>query len=1180
MKKNIFVFIFLIPIFLIASNSRNNASKQEIELKVGAFNYYPSIFKDKDEKIKGFIVDILSEIAINENWKINYLYGSWKEGLNRIQNDSIDLFTSVAFTEERNKFMDYSKESILTVWGGVYVRNGSEISSITDLYGKKIAVMEKDYNGESFKHLINSFNVACEIIEMRNFDQLFESVRNGSVDACVVNNIFGTAKQFEYSLKSTGIIFNPFDIFFTVAKNKNNEVLAAIDNYLADWKKDEGSPYHKALHSWTQKEINLINTIPQWVIILLSISSFLIVIAFLFISILRRQVKKATKEILENKEKHKNRFEYFPFPSFIWEKIGDDFEMKVANKAAYTESDGKIENIFGIKSKILWKDEPDLIENLYKCYDLKKNFTIDREYTFKSSGKTKFVSTTYSFLPPHSVQITTVDRTQQKEAEKELLHQKNLFETMFNSINDGVVITNTSREIILANKGINNTFGYEPDELIGKTTKILYADENQYINIGNSLFNKASSSDNKTYQTYFKNKNNQIFPGETFGAKLYNESGEWIGNLGIMRNITERKQLFDEINLAKEKAETSQKELLEKHIELLQAQEVAKIGNWQHDLISEKVYLSDISYEIFGFTQEEFCFEKILTHLHPDDKKIVLDALEASAKGKKEIDHIIRMIRPDGKLIYIHDHWINIFDENGKGIKRIGTHQDITELKIAEESIRTSEIKYKNLISNISDVITIIDKNGIVQYKSPNITENFGWTPNEMIGEKIFSFIENEDFERIEKDFESLISLKDKKILVEFNYKCKDGSIKPVELTAVNLIDNPIINGIVANYKDISQRKYAEKAVIENQRLSAVGEIASSVAHDFNNALQAILGNLELAMLKTEMPYSITKYLEGIRTSAMDSAARVQLLQRFGGKKQNTINYTSVEINRILDEVIVQSRPLWKDNAEKNGLVFQINKQFEDLPLINGNPGELRTVIYNMLKNSIEAMPNGGNISIHTFKNSDTVKISISDNGIGMDENTRTRIFQPFFSTKGFEQGRGMGMSGAYSIIKEHGGTIDIINSTPGKGTTLQISLPISNLVINQEQELSVNNTKQKIKVLWVDDDKLIREIASEMLIYLNFTGDVVSSGDEALKLLNDNKYDLIVTDIGMPVMNGWQLADRIVEKFGPDIKIAILSGWGEQIDKAELDAHNINFVLAKPFQINQLKKLILESVE
>ncbi len=265
------------------------------------------------------------------------------------------------------------------------------------------------------------------------------------------------------------------------------------------------------------------------------------------------------EELNKSRDDYKNRFIYFPFPVFIWQKRGDDFEMVTANDAAYKDSNGKIKDVFNVQSKILWKEEPELTQYLHNAYDQKTSFTILREYTFRATNSTKYVSATYSFLPPDSVQIVTVDITEQKNAEKELIRQKILFETMFNSISDGVIITNSQREIMVANKGMNLLFGYNPEELIGQSAEKIYAQNSEFVKAGNIIFNELNKENEKRFETEYRKKHGEIFKGETFGAKLFDTQNQWIGNLAIIRDITERIEFIDALSKAKEKAEESDK---------------------------------------------------------------------------------------------------------------------------------------------------------------------------------------------------------------------------------------------------------------------------------------------------------------------------------------------------------------------------------------------------------------------------------------------------------------------------------------------------------------------------------------------------------------------------------------------------------------------------------------------
>jgi CheY-like chemotaxis protein len=228
-------------------------------------------------------------------------------------------------------------------------------------------------------------------------------------------------------------------------------------------------------------------------------------------------------------------------------------------------------------------------------------------------------------------------------------------------------------------------------------------------------------------------------------------------------------------------------------------------------------------------------------------------------------------------------------------------------------------------------------------------------------------------------------------------------------------------------------------------------------------------------------------------------------------------------------------------------------------------------------------MPKGGNISIQTTEKEDKIFISISDNGVGMNDQIKARIFQPFYTTKGYELGRGLGMSGVYSIVKEHDGEIYVKNTSPGFGTTIEITLPVKKEIEKNQLHLNENETKEpstqeikkQLNILWVDDNEAIRTNASLMLEMMGHQTHTASSGKQAIQLMQDNQYDVVFTDIGMPEMNGWQLAEYISEQFNQRVVVIIVSGWGAEINEEQSKNHNVLTVLSKPFDMNQIESIL-----
>jgi len=350
--------------------------------------------------------------------------------------------------------------------------------------------------------------------------------------------------------------------------------------------------------------------------------------------------------------------------------------------------------------------------------------------------------------------------------------------------------------------------------------------------------------------------------------------------------------------------------------------------------------------------------------------------------------------------------------------------------------------------------------------------------------------------------------------------------------------------------------------------------MSSSIAHDFNNSLQQMMGNLEVIKLQNDYPENTLERLNNIGAIIDDVAGRVSALQKFGDIKHDDRDTKLIDFNALIEESLMQSRPLWKDDMEKNGLKINVTTDLKDIPKIIGNKGELKSAVYNLIKNSVEAMPKGGDIIIKTGTKGKDIFVTFTDTGIGMNEETKTKVFEPFFSTKGFKLGRGLGMSGVSNIIKKYKGNIVVESSRLSKGSTFKIMLPIAQediKVVNKNKRIN----KSKFNILWVDDDTSITEDISELLELMGHKCTIANNGKNALEHLNKNTCDIVFTDIGMPGMNGWELIAAIRNNFENKIKIVTVTGW--DIDENTRRGSAIDYVMQKPFAVEKLEELFLQ---
>ncbi len=296
MKNHLLVLLIVSFLFFLPFGSQADQGQPRI-VRVGAFNYYPAIFKGADGVIKGFLVDALTEVAQRENIRFEYVYGSFSEGLERLKTGRVDVLTSIIYTPERATSMDYTKTPLLSEWGELYVPLKSDIDGIRDLQGKTVAVMKGDFNAAGFIDLAQKIGVSCRYVEVPGFEEVFKDVAEKKVDAGVVSNVFGVPKQHEYGLRPTGIVFSPFDVFFTVAKGKNQDLLALLDGYLDKWRHQKDSVYNSARQKWSHGSNGTLHVIPRWVITSTVVLAALVLGALVFILLLKRQVRRATEEI-------------------------------------------------------------------------------------------------------------------------------------------------------------------------------------------------------------------------------------------------------------------------------------------------------------------------------------------------------------------------------------------------------------------------------------------------------------------------------------------------------------------------------------------------------------------------------------------------------------------------------------------------------------------------------------------------------------------------------------------------------------------------------------------------------------------------------------------------------------------------------------------------------------------
>ncbi len=381
----------------------------------------------------------------------------------------------------------------------------------------------------------------------------------------------------------------------------------------------------------------------------------------------------------------------------------------------------------------------------------------------------------------------------------------------------------------------------------------------------------------------------------------------------------------------------------------------------------------------------------------------------------------------------------------------------------------------------------------------------------------------------------------------------------------------------------IAEQEQMREQFSQMEKLSALGELASGVAHDFNNTLAGILGRAQL-LQRTDDLEKIKRGLDIIIKTADDGAKTVKRIQDFARQRRDH-NFELVSIDQILMDASEITRPRWKNCAEASNIHITLEVQIGSNAMVMGDDSELREVLVNMVFNAIDAMPEGGTLTLSTHTEGDSVIVKVIDTGVGMYPEVRSRIFDPFFTTKG-KAGLGLGLAVSFGIIRRHSGNIEV-ESQYGSGTEFRITLPVAKIVassVNQSEcapvvlpeEVSpiVEQRQLPMRLLVVDDEVFVRDLLRDILEGERCDVCVAESGNEGLALFREMSFDAVFTDVGMPGMSGWELA-REIRQVNKKIPIAVITGWGEAVGSHEQKEAGVDWIVAKPFTADRIAELV-----
>ena len=653
------------------------------------------------------------------------------------------------------------------------------------------------------------------------------------------------------------------------------------------------------------------------------------------------------------------------------------------------------------------------------------------------------------------------------------------------------------------------------------------------------------------------------------------KNGKVIGLQGVVHDITERKR--------------TENALFESEEKFRKVFEEGPLGMAMDSLTDGRLIDVNRSLcEMLGYTKEELMHITFKDATYPDDLSVDVEAVKGLQEGQIQRHQTEkRYLKKNGEVIWATRTLSKISSTDRKSFYVLVMIEDITERKEAEEALKESEEKYRAMVEQINDVIYTTDTNGIFTYISPTVEILGGYKPEEMIGHSLGEFLDPQFLPKNKEQFQNVMA--GNLVPTEYLVKIKSGEFRWIRTSSRPIIKENKPIGIRGVLTDITERKQAEEAVRQMQKLEGLGTLAGGIAHDFNNILGIILAyNANIKRYKND-----TKQLdlatETITKAVQRGQTLVQSILTFARKTETA--FGPVNVNDVVMEIMTMILETFPKN-----LTYSQNFD-KAVPYINADRSQLHQVLMNLCVNARDAMPNGGVLTINTrmisvekLRNqhpdaaaSGYVCIEVSDTGEGMSEEIRKRIFEPFFTTKEIGKGTGLGLSVTFGVIQSHSGFIDV-DSDPGKGTTFRIYLPASHMVapITEKEEEMLESIPGGTETLLIaEDEEMLRMPLQMVLIEKGYKVLSVKDGFEAVNTYKERMKEiaLVLTDLGLPRMTGMEECVQI-KKINPNARMIVATGFLDPEMKSEFLKAGIQHFLLKPYDIKKVLKMVREVLD
>ncbi len=798
---------------------------------------------------------------------------------------------------------------------------------------------------------------------------------------------------------------------------------------------------------------------------------------------------------------------------------------------------------------------------------------------------------------------TLIDITERKRAENEIIRAKEEWERTFNAVSDPMIVLDKQHKIVRANQAMADALGVTPQGVVGLNcyTVVHGTAEPPWFCPHSRLLIEGRE---QTAEIFEEGLGGDFLISV---SPLLDSDGQVVGAVHTARNIGDRKRKervqAAQLRLVEFSANHSIKELLEKFLDEAEVLTKSDIG-FYHFVESDQETLSLQAWSTNTLNRRD-CAELVGLHYPISKAGVWVDCVrerrpvihnnypslhhkKGLPEGHPPIDRelVVPVIRGDQLVAVLGvGNKKTDYDQND-----LETVQQLADFawetvvrRMAEESLRESENRYRVLFENINDLIIVHDLRGRLLKVNPEVTKLLGYSEEKMIGRQVSDFISPRTRSLFREEYMKELNehRRSDGVVIFEDINKEEHLVEYRNILVEQEGKYPFISGVG---RDITERRRIEKEKAElekqlrqSQKMESIGVMAGGIAHDFNNTLQVISGYTELMFMEIGEHSPVFSNLHGIERACESAIDLVRKLLLFSRKAET--EKKPIDINMEIEQCVnMLQRTIPKM------ISIEVNFGRGLWPII-ADSSQIKQIILNLGTNAADAMPDGGRLVIRTENTvveeekpnshagvnpGNYVLLTVSDTGLGMDQETIEHIFEPFFTTKEIGKGTGLGLASVYGIVKNHGGHIDC-RSEVGHGTIFRVFFPANEEFdppTDRSPDIPIRMEGTET-ILLVDDDKSVRDVISQILGRFGYSVLSASSGEEALEVYSarSDEISLVILDLGMPGMGGHRCLKELL-RLDSAVKIMISSGYSIDAQLKKTLESGASAFISKPFQM------------